>query len=151
MVKTDFWAIFSFERGRHPSIPNALGRASVPCIIPMVTDFNSKNRVEYQRPALINLGFFPADETYAQRAMDIVYIEAVWRRDNGDLQRIPDQQVQHFLDGLARRERKPAKARRTMNLGGMAEREFFALWRNLYGLQAAIKRFGRDLSDKEAA
>jgi hypothetical protein len=140
------WAILEFEKGRHTAIPNSLGRIGIACVIPMVTDYNAKARVEFQRPVFQNLAFVPGEERLVYRAMDLMYVEKVWRDPKtGVLESVPDAQLQAFMEGLARREKKPAKARRVMKLGERAESDWFSLYAALYGLQAAIKRFGRDL------
>ncbi len=155
----DNWAVIVYERGRHTAIPNSCCRFGIPLVIPMVSEFTSfKSRHEVLKPALADLAFIPADETKVRFALDnIRYIEKVWRQidgrfsETGELVTVPDSHLQHFLDGLAKREKKPTKVKKSMNLGEMAEQDWFATFVNLYGLQAAIKRFGRDLREQKAA
>lgn len=145
---TSPWCIIEYERGKHTALPNSLCRVFIPCVIPMVTDYNPKARIEIYRPALYNLAFIPCDESLVQRARDVRYVEDVWRDDRtGILAQIPDAQLQGFMDGLSRREKKPASARKALRLGEMAERDWFAILSHLYGAQTAIKRFGRDMRE----
>ena len=145
------WAIIKYEKDRHTALPNSLGRFGVACVIPMVTEYSQKGKLEVLRPALFRTAFIPCDERQVRLALDVVrYVDEVWRLASGDLVSVPDAHLQRFLDGLAKREKKPAKVKKTMNLAGMAETEWFATYAHLYGLQAAIKRFGKDLREQAA-
>lgn len=148
------WTVIEYERGRHPALPNSFCRFGIACVIPMVSEFNAKAKQEIQRPALPGLVFIPAEESKVRFALDnIRYVEKVWRQidgrrsETGELVTIPDSHLQHFLEGLAKREKKPARVKKTMNLGEHAEQDWFGLYVHLYGLQAAIKRFGRDMRE----
>ena len=145
------WAIIQYEKDRHTALPNSLGRFGIACVIPMVTEYSQKGRVEYPRPALQSLAFIPCEERLVRLALDTVrYVDDVWRLGSGELVSVPDVQLQHFLDGLAKREKKPARVKKTMRLGEQAETEWFALYAHLYGLQAAVKRFGKDMREMAA-
>lgn len=142
------WTVIVYEKGRHTGLPNGCCRFGIPLVIPMVSEFNAKAKQEILRPALGDLAFIPADERLVRLALDTVrYVDDVWRLGSGDLVSIPDAQLQHFLDGLAKREKKPARVKKGMNLAEMAEAEWFATYAHLYGLQAAVKRFGRDVRE----
>lgn len=153
------WAVIVYERGRHTALPNSFCRFGIPLVIPMVSEFTSfKSRHEVLKPALVDIAFLPAEEPKVRFAIDnIRYVEKVWRQidgrrsETGELVMIPDAHLQHFLDGLAKREKKPVRVKRGMNLAEMAEQDWFAAYARLYGLQAAIKRFGRDVRELEAA
>lgn len=142
------WAVLDYEKERHTALPNSLGRFGIASVIPMVTEFNLKAKKELLRPALVSIAFIPCDERLVRLALETVrYVDDVWRLGNGDLVSVPDAQLQYFLDGLAKREKKPARVKKTMRLGEIAEAEWFATYVGLYGLQAAIKRFGRDMRE----
>ena len=146
------WCILDYEKDRHTALPNSLCRFGIACVIPMVTEYSAKGRVEYPRPALPGLCFIPCEEAKVRLALETVrYVDAVWRRDNGDLVSVPDQELQLFMDGLAKREKRPPRVKKGLRLGDMAEADWFATYSRLYGLQAAVKRFGRDLREMIAA
>ncbi len=150
------WAILEFEAGRHTAIPNSLGRLAVPCVIPMVTTLKSisgrNGQIEVVRPALYNRLFMAADERQVRMVLDTVrYAKKVWRDDSEALLIVPDSEVQSFMDGLEKRDKKPKAVRKAINLGDLADKAAFDMFHRLFGLSEAIKRLGIDLSDKEAA
>lgn len=141
------WAILEYETGRHTAIPTSLCRLGIPCIIPMVEDFSLKDKRKITRPALPRLLFMPGVETQIRMVLDrIRYAEKVWRDSRGDLIVVPDHQLQPFLDGLEKREKKAKATKKAINLGEAAERDWFTLYVHLYGRQEAIRRFGRDMA-----
>lgn len=144
-MKLSSWTIIEYQRGAHIGLPNKLARAFIPCVIPMVPEFNASARKELLRPALREIAFIPCDESLVQNAFDVEHVEKVWRVDNGALASIPNPSFQIFLDGLAKREKKPAKLRKGWNMAQMAERDWFDLYAHLYGGREATKKFGRDL------
>ena len=146
------WCILEYESGRHAAIPNSLGRLGVACVLPMVEGENRKLRTTIRIPALPRLLFMAADERKAQMVLDTIrYAEKVWRHPDGRLQTISQRDLGVFLDNLEKREKKPKAARKGIDLATAAESDWFALYAHYFGLQTAIKRFGRDMSGKLAA
>lgn len=152
------WAVIVYERGRHTALPNSFCRFGIACVIPMVSEFNAKVKKDVLKPALSTIAFIEADESKVRFAIEnIRYVEKVWRQidgrisDSGELITVPDKHLQYFLDGLEKREKKPARVKRGMNLAEMAEAEWFATYTHLYGLREAVKRFGRDMREAVAA
>lgn len=140
------WAVIEFERGKHTQLISGLCRHGIACVVPMTSEFSLKGKREVFKPALKNVAFLPGLEQTIQAALDRVsLIEGVWRLGNGSLAIIPDAQMQTFLTGLERREKKPAKVKKTMNLGDMASTDAFTLYAHLFGVREAVKKFGRDL------
>ncbi len=146
------WAILEYESGRHAVMPNLLGRIGVACVLPLVESENRKLRTTIRIPALPRLLFMATDERRAQTVLDTIrHAQKVWRHNDGRLVTISDRDLSRFLDSLDKREKKPKAARKNIDLASAAENDWFALYVHLYGLQAAIKRFGKDLSMQEAA
>lgn len=145
------WAIIRYDRDYFASFQHNMCRNRVACVIPMVTEWNQKAKKEVRRPAFHNLAFIPGEERFVQAARMLNYVNDVWRDElTGALRLIPDQEFQVFLDRLERREKKPAKVRRTMNLADLAEKDGFALYSHLFGKREAIRKFGKDLSEGDS-
>jgi hypothetical protein len=146
------WAVLEYEVGRHYAMMNSLARLNVVCLVPLVQEENRGMRLKTMRPALRNIAFIPDDESKIRIVFDRVrYAEKVWRSQDGRLQAIPDAQVQFFLDQLDKREKKPKALRKALNLSEATDKDWFDLLHKQFGLSTAIKRFGKDLSDREAA
>ena len=146
------WTILKYETGRHAAIPNSLCRLGIPCILPMVEEYNQKAMRKVMKPALTGLLFMPAIEESVRLALDTVrYAELVWRDGQGHLITIADRDIQFFLDQLDKREKKEKKSKASVNMSDAAELDWFMLYVAKFGLSEAIKRFGRDLRVKEAA
>jgi hypothetical protein len=147
-MKVSFWAVLPFEAGHHNYVQNAACKMGIPAIFPMVETYNPRMKVKTRRPALGNLIFIPANEDYIEALRsNFRFIEKPWRVSGGDLEIMPDLELQAFLARLDQRERKAKKAPGSFNLADLAGHDGFALWQRLYGLQAAIKRFGSDLRE----
>jgi hypothetical protein len=150
------WAILQFELGRHYAMMTNLGRYGVPCIVPLIEDEarpgKSRMSIHAMRPALKNLMFIPDDETKIRIVMDrLRYAEKVWRSSDGRLMTVSDAQVQFFLDRLDKREKKPKAVKKALNVAEATSKDWFDLMQRQFGLSEAIRRFGRDMSDVEAA
>ena len=115
----------------------------------MVEDFSKQDKRKITRPALPNLLFVPADEAQIRLISErLRQIEKVWRQPNsGDLIVIPDREVQDFMDRLDKREKKAKAIKTPINLGAAAEKDWFGLYINLFGKEAAEKRFGSKLQE----
>lgn len=104
------------------------------------------------KPALSGLAFIPAVEATIRLAVERVrYVDRVWRHKNGDLISIPNDELQYFLDKLEMRSKNAKKEPITKNLADMALKDWFDVCHKNFGLQAAIKQFGMDLRESEAA
>jgi hypothetical protein len=146
------WCILKYETGRHGAIPNSLCRLGVPCLLPLIEEYHPQAKRNISKPALVGVLFMPADENQVRVVLERVrYAESVWREAQGRLITISDRDIQIFLDGLDKRGKKPEKAKKQINMADAAELDWFTLFLNLYGLQAAIKRFGSDLRQQIAA
>lgn len=147
---TQQWAVIRYDREYFSSLQNNMCRVGIACVIPMVTEWNHKAKKEVKRPAFQNLAFIPGQEALVQRALSLNYVDEVWRQNGTTaLALIPDPEFQAFLEGLAKREKKPARARRVMNLVNMAQKDGFALYAALFGPREAIKKFGKDFRESE--
>jgi hypothetical protein len=146
------WAILKYETGRHSAIPNSLCRLGIPCILPLIEEYNPQAKRHITKPALTGLLFLPAQEQTVQLALDRVrYIESVWRLKSGALIAIQNDELQFFLDKLENRSKKTKKDPRAKNLADMALKDWFDVCHKKFGLQAAIKQFGVDLRERDAA
>lgn len=145
------WTIIEYELGRHTAIPTSIGRLGIAYLIPLIEEYVKKAQRKISRPALPRLIFVPADEFQVRTIMERVqYAEKAWRDHNGQLICIPDSEMQRFLDGLDKRDKKAKALKKPMNLSEAAERDWFALYSALYGRQAAIKRFGHKIAREVA-
>ena len=137
------WAILEYETGSHVVIPNSLCRLGVPCVIPMIEEFQKQAKRKIRRPALPKLLFLPASEETIRIVLDKVrHAEKVWRDHRGNLDSVPDQELQAFLDILDKREKKVKGGNKAINMGEMAQKDWKALYAHLYGPNEALKRFG---------
>ena len=144
------WAILEYETGSHAVIPNSLCRLGVPCVIPMIEEFQKQAKRKIRRPALPKLLFLPAAETTIRIVLDKVrHAEKVWRDHRGDLISVPDQELQAFLDILDKREKKVKGGNKAINMGEMAQKDWKALYTHLYGPNEALKRFGGNLGSHD--
>ena len=146
MVKIKNWAILPFESGHHGYIQNAACKLGIPAIFPMVDGYNARHKIKTRVPALGNLIFVPANEDDIETLIsNYRFFDKPWRNSGGDLDIMRNDEVQAFMSRLDEREKKAKKAPQSVNLADMTAKDAFTLWQRLYGLAAAIKRFGRDL------
>ena len=142
-MKIPHWAILPFESGHHIYIQNAACQLGIPAVFPMVTGYNARHKIKTQVPALGSMIFLPANEDDIDRLRSgYRFFEKPWRNSAGDLETIPNAELQTFMTNLAQRDKKAAKAPRTVKLADLAGKAAFTLWARLFGQQEAIKRFG---------
>lgn len=140
------WCILKYEIGRHATIPNSLCRLGVPCILPLIEEYNPQAKRLIRKPALVGLLFIPADEHQVGKALDLIrHAESVWRDSNGNLITIADRDIQMFMDSLEKRGKKEKKTKSKINMADAAETDWYKLFLSQFGRQEAIKRFGKDL------
>jgi hypothetical protein len=142
------WAILKYETGRHALMPTSLCRLGIPCILPLIENYHIQAKRNVSNPALTGILFMPADEKEVRTVIERVrYAESVWRDSQGHLIQISDKDVQMFLDSLNKNERKAKTSKVKINLADAADKVWFDLCHNLFGLSKAIKQFGKDLRD----
>jgi uncharacterized protein YehS (DUF1456 family) len=113
----------------------------------MIEEYIAKAQRKVMRPALVGILFMPADENQIRTVLERVnYTESVWRDNQGHLLKIQDKELQAFLNGLEKREKR-AKVKKKPITEQEMEYNWFEFYADNFGRQAAIKRFGKDLRD----
>ena len=140
------WGLCEYQTGTHAEIPNLMGRLGIPCVLPLTEVYIPKAKKKVMRPALPRLVFIPAVEETVRLAMNnIRQLEKLWRDTQGNLIAVPNKELQAFLAGLERTEKK-AKVVKSINLADATETAWKGLYTNLFGEQEAARRFGKQFT-----
>lgn len=116
----------------------------------MVEQYNEKAQKKIRIPAFNRWLFIQATDRQIRMVLDeITYVKDVWKDASGQWGAIPDSEFQAFLDRLEKRQKKAAKAPKSINMAEATELDYFDMTVNRFGLQVAIRQFGRDVR-KEA-